>query len=101
MNWKFWKRNKLRSYKFPCSDNECLVRVACTKPCEKIEMDEDKLLDIFTELKGCPDCGTKDFYEGPSGGMSQNMKCSGCGHWFNFCLPFSIERIHIANGKFT
>lgn len=33
----------------------------------------------------CPDCGArfKGFMEGPSGGMSTNIMCFGCKHWFN------------------
>lgn len=42
----------------------------------------------------CPDCGSEKFYEGPSGGMSINIKCAGCGSWFNDMGPFGIERIH-------
>ena len=96
-----FKGDPLKGYKFPCTDNTCLVRSACTKPCEKLVMDEDKLLQIFNEIKGCPDCGSKSFYEGPSGGMSQNMKCAGCSHWFNLGLPLFVQRIHITNGRFT
>ena len=32
----------------------------------------------------CPDCGGKDWFEGPSGGMNVNIKCSGCGLWLNY-----------------
>jgi len=31
----------------------------------------------------CPDCGSKKFYEGPSGGLCTNWKCAGCGSRFN------------------
>ena len=112
MKWKIWEKAKqiiqnntsleiAEKYKFPCSDNECLVRVACTKACDKIEMDEGKLMALFMEHNGCPDCGSGKFMEGPSGGMSTNVKCAGCGHWFNLALPISIERIHISpDGRF-
>jgi hypothetical protein len=109
MNWKFWKILKSEksimigeakgSY-FPCASDNCLVRVACTKPCEKIEMDEDKLMNLFMEYNACPDCGSTKFMEGPSGGMSTNVKCAGCGHWFNMSLPVCIERIHMTDGRF-
>lgn len=34
----------------------------------------------------CPYCGTKEFYGGPSGGMSTNIMCANpkCEHWFNW-----------------
>ena len=89
-------------YIFPCTDDNCLVRVACTQSCDKIEMKDYKLRDFFEEHKCCPDCGSATFYEGPSGGMSQNLKWGGCDHWYNVALPFSVERIHIAaDGVFT
>jgi hypothetical protein len=115
MKWNFWKWLKEQfivieneksinifkaEYIFPCVDDNCLVRVACTKPCEKIEMDEDKLMTLFLEHNCCPDCGSENFTEGPSGGMSTNVRCEGCKHWFNMSLPISIERIHVSDGRF-
>ncbi len=112
MNLKFWEWFKRKAkeeksivlfepkYEFPCSSDNCLVRAACTKPCEKIEMDDDKLKDLFEEHKCCPDCGSESFHEGPSGGMATNVKCAGCGHWFNLGLPLFIQRIHISDGRF-
>ena len=43
----------------------------------------------------CPDCQTGNFLEGPSGGMSTNVKCENpqCRSEFNLTVPFSIERI--------
>jgi hypothetical protein len=40
----------------------------------------------------CTYCGGTKFYEGPSGGMSQNILCANekCRHWFN-ATPFGIE----------
>ena len=88
-------------YEFPCSSDKCLVRVACTKACDKIEMDDKKLFKLFEKYECCPDCGSKSFMEGPAGGMSQNVKCSGCGHWFNLAFPVFVERIHITHdGRF-
>ena len=107
MIWRPWKKIKKvkedlekRLYKFPCTDDSCLVRVACTKPCNKIEMDDEKVMKIFLKYNCCPDCGTAKFKEGPSGGMATNVKCCGCGHWFNLGLPLFIQRIHINNGTF-
>lgn len=117
MNWKFWERwTKIEinekdievvakpiynSSNFPCSSSECLVRAACTKACDKIEMDDDKLKELFLKYNACPDCGSETFMEGPSGGMATNVKCNGCGHWFNLGLPLFIQRIHIdSDGTF-
>lgn len=107
MNWKFWKKIKHvaekvigRGYVFPCSSDECLVRMTCTKPCEKIVVDEDKLRDLFYKLKICPDCGSEKFMEGPHGGAAVNIKCRGCGHWFNLGLPLFVQRIHMDENHF-
>ena len=86
---------------FPCADDTCLVRVSCKQACDKLIMDKDKLMEAFLQYNACPDCGTANFKEGPSGGMAQNVQCSGCGHYFNFALPLFIQRIHIdSNGRF-
>jgi ribosomal protein S27E len=107
MNWSFWKffgpateplEEKVE--KFPCSSDNCLIRMACTKPCEKIEMDDDKLKELFMKYNACPDCGSESFMEGPSGGAATNVKCNGCGHWFNFGLPLFIQRIHVSKDRF-
>jgi hypothetical protein len=103
MKWNFWKKTKNKIVKpyFPCSDDNCLVRAACTKPCEKIEMDDDKLVELFDKYNNvCPDCGNKGFFFGPCGGMSQNIKCTKCGHYFNAALPFFVQRIHVSGGVF-
>ncbi len=105
MRWNPWKdkeRIKDDKYIFPCKDDNCLVRAACTKPCEKIEMDDKKIIELFSKYEACPDCGSDKFMEGPSGGMSTNVKCSGCGHWYNLGLPLFIQRIHIdkESGRF-
>jgi hypothetical protein len=111
VNWKFWKSNRVKNIvekvlknnmedKFPCRSDNCLVRAACTKPCDKLMMDPKLLRDFVEENKCCPDCGSQEFYEGPCGGLSQNVKCAGCGHWFNFALPVFVERIHISKERF-
>jgi predicted RNA-binding Zn-ribbon protein involved in translation (DUF1610 family) len=42
----------------------------------------------------CPDCGhAEGFQAGPSGGLSQNFRCPGCGAGFNAMGPFGVERI--------
>ncbi len=42
----------------------------------------------------CPNCGNTKWYEGPSGGMSVNIKCAGCGLWFN-TTPFGLDFIGV------
>ncbi len=107
LNWLKSFRRKLvlpeehKEHKFPCSDDNCLVRVTCKQACDKIIIDEDKLKDAFLKHEACPDCGSESFHEGPSGGMATNVKCAGCGHWFNLGLPLFIQRIHInTDGRF-
>lgn len=94
-----WKKKTKTIEKFPCK--ECLVKPMCTAACDKIIMDEKVLMEKFLEYEGCPDCGSKEFIEGPSGGMAQNIKCADCGHWFNVALPLFIQRIRITtHGRF-
>lgn len=101
MNWKFWKHeNKEKVEVFPCASDNCLVRMTCSKPCEKIEMDDNKVMELFLKHKACIDCGCEDLIEGPSGGAATNVKCAGCGHWFNLGLPLFIQRIHISKEQF-
>jgi hypothetical protein len=109
MNWKFWKKAKKiivdektmeigsKYFKFPCSDDNCLVRVSCRQACDKLIMDDNILMEAFLQYNACPDCGSDKFIEGPSGGMAQNAKCKRCGHWFNMALPLFIQRIHITS----
>ena len=69
---------------------------------EKLEKPEktyfcgDKLTDYEKKIvmgKGdCPDCGG-GLLEGPTGGLSVNVKCSLCGAKFNEMGPFGVERI--------
>lgn len=103
MNWKFWKKKNIikeNRVKFPCSSDNCLVRSGCTKPCEKLIWDEDKLMDEMCTYKACPDCGSTELIEGPSGGAATNVKCAGCGHYFNLGLPLFVERIHCSKESF-
>ena len=44
-------------------------------------------LDALTRDGICPDCGGWTFRRGPSGGLTDNIKCVGCGSRFNFCPP--------------
>jgi hypothetical protein len=45
-------------------------------------------------VDGCPNCGSLDWLEGPSGGASINVKCGNCGLWFNNS-PFGLDFIGI------
>jgi len=83
---RIFKKNPI----YPCTD--CVVFACCSMLCDKIIKDERKLHHFFNEHRCCPDCGTKEFYEGPRGGMSTNIKCAGCSHKFNRS-PVHVERI--------
>jgi hypothetical protein len=50
--------------------------------------------EMPAEIRGCPNCGSEQFYEGPSGGLAINVKCAGCGLWFNN-TPFGLDFIGI------
>lgn len=49
----------------------------------------------------CPDCGIVLFHPGPRGGMAINVKCSGCGHCFNYCWPLPSHRIAETPGVYA
>jgi len=53
---------------------------------------DKEITDYMRKNNRCPDCGGDDFREGPSGGMSTNIMCAGCGARFNMS-PFGAERI--------
>lgn len=55
---------------------------------------EGRLYELI-EANECPDCHHHDgFYEGPSGGLSTNVECVNCHHWFNITPVVGIaERI--------
>jgi hypothetical protein len=92
--WKKWFPPTPPIY--PCQ--ECFMTTleqGCTQLCDKMEMDDDKLLKNITTHGKCPDCGAGKFWEGPSGGMSVNITCCGCGHKFNNSMPLAFERISI------
>lgn len=81
---------------YPCK--ECFLVLSgagCTDVCDKIEMDKNKLLEHVSLHLNCPDCGHDKHYRGPSGGMSVNIQCCSCKHWFNNSLPLAYERIRL------
>ena len=63
----------------------------------KYPLSEDMLSNIYQQNNKCPDCymSAEEYIRyGPSGGMSQNIKCSFCGSFFNDLGPFGLNRIH-------
>ena len=56
----------------------------------------------WTRSSDCPECGSHDWYEGPSGGMSINFMCANdvCGAKYNFTpLGDRFMRELISHGK--
>lgn len=59
------------------------------------------MIEKFTEQESkvfesghCPDCNGTMFLHGPEAGFSENIRCKGCGHEFNFApIPGMTERI--------
>ncbi|MFW5847927.1 MAG: hypothetical protein ACOCVF_03335 [bacterium] len=43
----------------------------------------------------CPNCEIGQLYEGPGGGMSQNIRCHTCGQGYNIVPMFGNENIGI------
>lgn len=41
----------------------------------------------------CPGCTADQFYQGPRGGMSINVKCAGCGAAFNYSPVVGLSLI--------
>lgn len=41
----------------------------------------------------CPDCGSREFYEGPSGGICTNFECAECHSRFNLGGAFGTLMI--------
>jgi hypothetical protein len=97
--FKYFKKLKRKLFppkppKYPCQ--ECIMTImnqGCTQLCDKMEMDDNKLRKHMEIHRKCPDCGSSQFFEGPSGGMSMNISCCGCGHKFNNSMPLAFERI--------
>ncbi len=42
----------------------------------------------------CPDCGGQSWYEGPSGGMCQNIECGDCGTRLNAVMMPGMLMAH-------
>lgn len=57
-------------------------------------VNSSELLDALYKNM-CPDCGGKEFLEGPRGGMCVNIKCNNCGSKFNISETMRFaERIY-------
>lgn len=41
----------------------------------------------------CPNCGSKEWYDGPGGGSFGNIKCANCNREYNNLGPFGLEEI--------
>lgn len=88
-----FKTDKIIEYTFPCKECLILATGGCREICDKVEINEYKIKELFETHMVCIDCGSDKMLEGPSGGMCQNVKCAKCGHKFNFGLPLFIHRI--------
>lgn len=94
---QFWKWLKRKTTK--AASPQWRVRDGRTdRPLSETE--EFKLfVKVYTENQ-CPDCGSKTFYGGPRGGMSQNIFCRNvkCRAGFNLTVfdaaNGTVERIH-------
>lgn len=74
--------------------NEVTHDRTCTR-CAKAT--RNRLTYSLFVKKECPDCGCKEYLEGPSGGAATNIKCADpkCGSKFNICPMASYaERIN-------
>lgn len=66
----------------------------------------DKEIELFYRPRPplsncCPDCYNHEFYAGPTGGYSQNFRCSLCGMGFNLSGGFGDERIGLPYNLWT
>lgn len=65
---------------FPCS--ECIVYANCSSPCDKLEMNHDKLTYLITDMKICPDCGGEAIRSIIFLSSATLIKCRRCAHIF-------------------
>lgn len=56
-----------------------------------ITRESDSLTSLLSG--SCPNCGSEKFFEGPSGGAADNIRCVGCGNCFWIGWPFEPRRI--------
>jgi len=65
---------------FPCA--ECLVFPNCSSPCDKLEIDHDKLTYLITDMRLCPDCGGEAIRSVIFLSSATLIKCARCAHIF-------------------
>lgn len=67
---------------------------AAAPPTPSKPQSSDPLVQALFDENKCPDCGAKEFFDGPSGGMSQNIKCANteCGSEFCVVPPYFAKR---------
>lgn len=64
---------------------------------EPVNLDARGLFKFIRDNNQCPDCRATPLrlLEGPSGGLSTNVKCADCNVWFNIIPEMEmLERIH-------
>jgi len=71
--------------KFPCKD--CLVKITCSKECNKIEQNTDEISLHFIYLEYfikfiCPDCGHNNG-DIPANADVITIRCQSCNHIFS------------------
>lgn len=63
---------------------------------KKLFKKKDYRNELEEEMLGkgrCPDCKSKEFWEGPRGGMAMNITCAKCGSRFNIVPGLFCQRI--------
>lgn len=60
---------------------------------KKTVISENEKLYDHLATKGCVDCGSTEFFEGPCGGCAQNIKCVQCGSKYNIMPVGWAERL--------
>ena len=108
LNWikSLWRRIVVQNY--PYEEQDTMLRHA---PRAAHVEDQDgvpvadtpqgKLWITMMNEDICPDCRQKArWIAGPQGGLSQNIKCAHCGHWYNVTPMLGIaEDIGFKDGK--
>jgi len=50
---------------------------------KKTKIVEETNVEFMNRTGSLPCCGSSEAYEGPSGGVSTNIECAGCGQRWN------------------
>lgn len=78
--WDIFDNAMNRSREREKAISQAMAALEIDPPKPKLEPDD---LWAAISINKCPDCGGEGFLEGPSGGLSTNIKCATCGHRFN------------------